>query len=216
MTTERIPRWTGVAIWSAILLLLLVALVSAVMRAATDVPHLVEGTQPSAESFEARYVRHPITAYTHLVPGVLYLLGALFQLSRRFRTGHLDLHRKMGRVVLVLGLVSGVFGLGFGIFLSFGGGGQALASAVFGSWFVASLVLAYRAIRSGRVDQHRRWMIRAFAVGLGVGTIRLWIGLLIALGVPEQAAFAPGFWLGFGMHVAAAELWLRWRPTVPS
>jgi hypothetical protein len=59
-------------------------------------------------------------------------------------------------------------------------------------------------------------MIRAFAVGLGAGTIPLWIGLLIALGVPEQAAFAPAFRLGFGMHVTAAELWLRWRPTVPS
>ena len=89
-----------------------------------------------------------------------------------------------------------------------------MASVVFGTWFLVSLVLAYRAIRGGDVDRHRRWMIRAFAVGLGVGTIRLWVGLLVAAGIGEQPAFAPAFWLGFGMHVVAAELWLAWRPTV--
>ena len=116
--------------------------------------------------------------------------------------------------MLTLGLISSVFGLAFGIFFSFGGGGQAMAAVVFGTWFLLSLVLAYRAIRGGDVDRHRRWMIRAFAVGLGVGTIRLWVGLLVAVGIGEQPAFAPAFWLGFGMHVVAAELWLAWRPTV--
>ena len=60
---------------------------------------------------------------------------------------------------------------------------------------------------------HRRWMIRAFAVGLGVGSIRVWIGLLSGTGVlPFEQSFAPAFWLGLSMHVVAGELWLWWRP----
>jgi hypothetical protein len=48
---------------------------------------------------------------------------------------------------------------------------------VFGLWFLACLVLAVRAIRRDDIVHHRRWMIRAFAIAIGVGTIRIWIGL---------------------------------------
>ena len=79
MTTGPMPGRTAIAMWSTILFLILVVLVFALMRVATDVPHLIEGTQPPADSFESRYVDHPVLSYAHLVPGVLYLLGAPFQ-----------------------------------------------------------------------------------------------------------------------------------------
>ncbi len=53
---------------------------------------------------------------------------------------------------------------------------------MFGVWFVAALSIAYRAVRRRDVRHHRRWMIRAYAVALGVGSIRLWIGLLTEVG----------------------------------
>ena len=56
-------------------------------------------------------------------------------------------------------------------------------------------------------------MIRAYAVALGVGSIRLWIGLLTEVGNLEpRDAFGVAFWLAFAMHAVAAELSLRWRP----
>ena len=144
---------------------------------------------------------------------MLYLIGAPLQLWRRFRERHFTFHRRFGRVLLTLGLVSGVFALAFGVPFSYGGAWQSLATAVFGSWFLVSLLLAYRAIRAGRVRMHRRWMIRAFAVGLGVGTIRLWVGLFAGTQLLTlEASFAPAFWIGLSMHVVAGELWLWWRP----
>lgn len=77
-----------------------------------------------------------------------------------------DRHRRLDRILLPAGLVAGVFGLSFGQPYAFGRASEALATAVFGAWFIACLVLAYRAIRSGNVAMHRRWMIQAFAVGL--------------------------------------------------
>jgi heme/copper-type cytochrome/quinol oxidase subunit 3 len=199
--------------WATIVLLIAVVLAFAVLRVAEDAPFLVSGTLPEAGSFEARYVGHPWLAYLHIAPGVLYLLGAPMQLSRRFRERHLGVHRRLGRVVLMLGLTSGVFALAFGVPFSYGGAWQSLGAAVFGSWFLVALLLAYRAIRARRVRDHRRWMIRAFATGLGVGTIRIWIGLFTAVGVePLQSVFASAFWLGLSMHVIAAEVYLRWRP----
>lgn len=203
--------------WAILLLLLSIVLVFTFIRLITDVPLIVSGEPAPSGSFEARYVANPVTAYLHILPGVAYLLGALFQLSRRFREKHLRLHRRIGPFVLGAGLLSGVFALIFGVPHAFGGIGQALATVVFGVWFLAALCLAFAAIRSGNVRMHRRWMIRAFAIGLGVGSIRIWIGLIEASGTMSlEAAFAPAFWLGLGTHALAAELWLRWRPDGPS
>lgn len=196
-----------------LVLLTSVVLVFAAIRVSTDLPLLLRGQVPSPDSFEARYVAHPWLAYLHIVPGVLFLLGAPFQLSPRFRRRHLRLHRRMGRVVLAMGLLSGIFALAFGIPFSYGGSWQSAATAVFGTYFLVALVLAYRAVRGRRIAEHRRWMIRAFAVGLGVGTIRLWVGAFVGLGWTSlQDAFAPAFWLGLSLHAVAAEFWLRPRP----
>lgn len=206
-------RAASAIMWTLVLGLIAITLVFAVIRVTTDLPLVAAGRAAEPGTFEERYVAQPWLAYLHLVPGVLYLLTAPLQLWRRFRERHFAFHRRFGRVVLALGLTSGIFALGFGIPFSFGGPWQSLATAVFGSWFLVALLLAFRAIRGGDVRAHRRWMIRAFAVGLGVGTIRLWVGLLVGTGLlPFEQSFAPAFWLGLGMHVIAGEAWLRWRP----
>ena len=55
----------------------------------------------------------------------------------------------------------------------FGGLLKVSATIVFGGYFVTALVSAFVAIKGGDVIQHRRWMIRAFAIGLALGTIRI-------------------------------------------
>jgi len=199
--------------WAILLLLISIVLVFTIIRLITDVPLIISGEPAPSGSFEARYVANPVTAYLHILPGVAYLLGALFQLSRRFREKHLHLHRRMGPFVLGAGLLSGVFALIFGVPHAFGGIGQSAATVVFGVWFLAALCIAFVAIRRGNVRMHRRWMIRAFTIGLGVGSIRIWIGLFETVGIMTfEATFAPAFWLGLGTHALAAEVWLRWRP----
>ena len=199
--------------WGLLFVLVLVVLVFAGIRLAIDVPNLMSGTVPDPAEFDHRYARYPWLAYLHILPGVGYLLLAPIQLWRGFRNRNIRWHRRIGRVALTLGLTSGVFAILFGLFLSFGGPLEASAAVVFGVWFVTCLILAYRFIKRREVRHHRRWMIRAFATGLAVGTIRLWIGLLEATGLLSlRDAFGVAFWLSFVMHAAAAELWLRWRP----
>jgi uncharacterized membrane protein len=190
-----------------------IVLTSYGIRIATDAPFLVTGTEPEPEDFEARYVAHPWLAYLHMTPGVLYLLGAPLQLSERFRTKHYTAHRRLGRLLVTAALISVSLALIFGLRFPWGGTLEALATAVFGSWFLVCLLLAVRAIRRGHVSIHRRWMIRAFAVGLGVGTIRIWIGLLFGTGLLNfHDSFAAAFWLGLSLHVLAGEWWIRTTP----
>jgi uncharacterized membrane protein len=205
----------------AIGVLVAIIVVFFVRRLVTDVPHVVAGTVPDDDLAE-KYVAHPWLAYGHIVPGMVYLLGAPFQLSRTFRSRHYTLHRRLGRVLLGCALVSGVLSVVLGIVFAWGRGAETSATVVFGSWFVVTLLLAFRAIRDGRVAQHRRWMVRAFAVGLGVATIRIWVGIftgiqigLLGMGdatMPLRATFGVAFWLGLSMHVVFAEWWLRRTP----
>lgn len=205
----------------AIGVLVAIIVVFFVRRLVTDVPHILAGTVPDDDLAE-KYVAHPWLAYGHIVPGMVYLLGAPFQLSRTFRSRHYALHRRLGRVLLACALLSGVLSVVLGIVFAWGRGAETTATVVFGSWFVVTLLLAFRAIRDGRVVQHRRWMVRAFAVGLGVATIRIWVGIftgiqigLLGLGdatMPLRATFGVAFWLGLSMHVVFAEWWLRRTP----
>jgi len=184
---------------------------------ANVIPSLLQGSVPD-DPYPRRYVLHPWQGGLHVVPGLIYIFGSLLQLSARFRRKHLTLHRRMGRVVVSCGLIAATFAIVFGLSHPFSGLSEASAAAAFGSWFLACLVLAFAAIRRRDIAQHRRWMIRAFAVGIGIGTVRLWVGILGAIvatrtGVvpmgPEATTYGFAFWLGFGLHVAIGEWWLR-------
>ncbi|WP_323959522.1 DUF2306 domain-containing protein [Arthrobacter sp. JZ12] len=216
----RLVRPTAVAIG----LLVAIVLVSAAVRIAVDWPNILAGTEPTENDFARRYVAHPWLAYVHIAPGLVYLLGAPLQLSRRFRTRHYNFHRRLGRVLLTCALISGLFALFFGVPYAWAGAPEAVATVVFGCWFLVCLVLAFRAIRGDDVRQHRRWMIRAFAVAIGIGTIRIWVGIFEGVeqatsggtspGEPDPTMFGIAFWLAFTMHVAVGEWWLRRTPAL--
>ena len=207
---------------AALAVLIAIVLVFVAIRVITDGPHIVAGTVPD-DDFAERYVAHWWLAYLHIVPGVVYLVCAPWQLSRRFRTRHYGVHRRMGRVLLGCALLSGVMALGFGVRFAWGGTLESIAAVVFGGWFLVCLVAAFRAIRGQDVRRHRRWMIRGFAVGIGIATIRIWVGLFTGLQIamnggaddltlPARGTFGLSFWLALGMHVVIGEWWLRRTP----
>lgn len=203
------------AAWTVLIVCISVVSVFAGIRLSQDVPAVVSGDLPPADSFERRYAEHPVLAYAHILPGLIYLGIAPFQVSRRFRRGRISRHRALGRVAIAAGLITGVFAIAVGLVFPYGGTTEASASVIFGIYFLTALILAYRAVRSGEVDVHRRWMIRAFAVGTGVGTIRLVIGISQAFGVGFDEIFGPAFWIAFVIHALAAEAWLARYPTAP-
>jgi uncharacterized membrane protein YozB (DUF420 family) len=213
-------RWivgskTARAVQVTLGVLIAIVLASFLKRLLIDMPNLAAGTLPP-DAFDHRYVTHPWLAYLHITPGVLYLVLAILQLTYRFRSRHYVTHRRLGRIAAAAAIVSGVFGIIFGGLFSFGGAAEGSAAVVFSLWFLVCVVVAVRSIRRGNMARHRRWMIRAFAIGVGVGTVRIWLVLLGALGLFDfRSSFGPAFWIGFSMHVLAAELWLRAFPDPP-
>jgi uncharacterized membrane protein len=215
MTSTRGGRPLTWLAWSAVWLLIAVVVVFLVIRVTSDIGDLSSGNIPPEEEFDHRYVVNPWPAYLHILPGTVYLLGAPFQLSVRIRRRNIRFHRGLGRVLLVAGAVTGVFAIVIGIMMPFGDFAEMSATLVFGLYFLAALVLAYRAIRSGRVSIHRRFMIRAFAVGVGVGMIRIVVGIGEAFGIGIEQSFGAAFWIAFVVLAFLAEVWLRLRPDPP-
>lgn len=153
-------------LWSALVLLIMIVLASAGLRVAVDWPNITAGIMPPNDSPDHGYALHPILAYAHILTGVVYLVGAPFQLSRGFRERHFTVHRRLGRILLPAGITAGIFAIIYGTLIPYGGLLEASATVVFGVYFIAALVTAFLAIKRGDVTQHRRWMIRAFSVGV--------------------------------------------------
>ncbi len=95
------------------------------------------------------------------------------------------------------------------------GTGQLLYAVrlLFGSAMVGSIVLGFAAIRRRNVPQHRAWMIRAYAIGLGAGTQALTQGVgAMLFGPPTEVSGALLIAAGWVINLAVAEWAIRRRP----
>jgi Predicted membrane protein (DUF2306) len=90
---------------------------------------------------------------------------------------------------------------------------QAVATTLFAILFLVALTTAFRHILRREIAQHREWMIRAYAIGLAVATIRPMIGFFFATdrltGLTPHEFFGTAFWLGFTLQAIAAEIWIH-------
>jgi uncharacterized membrane protein YozB (DUF420 family) len=208
--SKPLARW----LWTAIVLLTLIALAAVVHRgAALFAPLSVPGPGAAVDQV---FLAHRGVTLAHIIVGMLYLLLAPFQFvtALRRRPG---LHRTLGRITLIAGLATGGTALLMAYHTSIGGVNETAAVLLFDGLFLISLVMAWRMIRQGAVAAHREWMIRAFAIGLAVATIRPIVALFfIASRLNDwepQAFFGTAFWIGFTLHLVAAQLWIDWtRP----
>jgi hypothetical protein len=88
---------------------------------------------------------------------------------------------------------------------------ERLPSALAGAWFAIAAVAAIMAIGRGEVGRHREWMIRFFAIGIGVVIIRLTDAPILWMLRPAHFRDIVGltFWAGFLIAAAVAEARIR-------
>jgi len=170
------------------------------------------------ERLDRKFGDHPRLTLLHTVPGGLFLAFALLQFSTRLRARWLNVHRWSGRLLIAVAFLATVPTYYFGVMRPYGGRWEAVAIVLFAIMFLGFLTVAYLAIRRGDVARHREWMIRAFAVALGISTVRV-VGLVFDFvftpaGLRPPMIFVLSIWSGWFITVGAAEVWL-WRTRVP-
>jgi len=166
------------------------------------------------EPYNPGFLEFPTITASHVVLGGIYLAFAPFQFVKRIRSRHLGYHRRMGRVLVAVGLVVGATALFIGFVIPFSGWAERVIIGIFGGMFLFALVKGFVHIRAGRVALHREWMIRAFAIGLSIATMRLiFISALLIVAVPTDGQIAmlsnASFAVAFVVHASVAEAWIR-------
>jgi uncharacterized membrane protein len=162
---------------------------------------------------DASFSARPVTTLWHVVGGALFLALAPFQFVRRIRKRWPALHRWSGRVLLILGAIAAVSGLYFGIAAPYGGPNERVIVTVAGALFLAFATLAFVAARRREIDRHRVWIIRAFAVGIAISSIRVlalpFDLVLTPRGFTQKEIFVVVMGSGWIMTLGAAEWWIR-------
>jgi uncharacterized membrane protein YozB (DUF420 family) len=150
----------------------------------------------------------------HVILGAFYMVFAPFQFVKRIRSRHLGYHRRMGRVLVAVGLVVGATALFMGLVIPFSGWAEGVLIGLFGSLFLFALGKGFVHVRAGRVALHREWMIRAFAIALAIATQRLiFIPSLFVVADPtygQIVTLSIAAWsAALVVHSSLAEAWIR-------
>lgn len=147
------------------------------------------------------YTRYTLPLMVHITGGILALASGPFQFLPRLRTKYPSIHRWVGRLYLVGILLGGTGGF-FMAFHAWTGWRAGLSFGILAILWLLTGWMAYRTIRQGNVQAHRRWMIRNYALTFAAVQQRLLTSLLL---------------FGFGMASADAYIivaWLMWVPNL--
>src|SRR5215211_5843351 len=118
--TRKGPRWR---------LVIAVGLLVFVGVAASAAHYLREPYNPGFFEF-------PVVTALHVVLGGLFLSLVPFQFIRRIRSRHLAYHRRVGRMLVAVGVVVGVTALFMGLVIPFSGWLERVVVGLFGSLFL--------------------------------------------------------------------------------
>src|SRR5256714_15643538 len=166
-----------------------------------------------APFLEQRFMTMPLAVTLHLAGAAVALVVGPLQHNSRLRDRFLEMHRWTGRTYVLAVLFGGAAALRLAT-ISQGG---LPAHAGFGLLAVLWLLAtgqAYRHIRAGDQASHRRWMIRSYALTFAAVTLRIYLPVSIAAGLPFEPAYQTIAWLCWVPNLIVAEwIILRQRPT---
>jgi uncharacterized membrane protein len=175
---------------------------------------LGSGAEITAEN--ARFFAAPLPVVLRIFSSVIYCVLGAFQFSPSFHRRKPNWHRAAGRILIPCGLVVAFSGLWMTQFyppanyppVNFNGSFLYAIRLLVGSAMALFLCLGFAAIRKRDIPDHRAWMMRGHALGLGAGT-QVFTHLPMFLFPSLQGELARTLCMGAGwaINLAVAE-WL--------
>ncbi len=158
----------------------------------------------------------------HVVCGAVALLTACAQVWPWLRRRHPAVHRTVGRIYVFGGVLpAGLLALPVGAWSPFGPFAR-VSNVLLASLWLAVTITGYRRARQHRYVEHRRWMIRSFALTASIVTNRVWAVIAYFTLAPHLGTLFQGnetmlawtiaglaTWLGRVLSLIAAEWWLE-------
>jgi hypothetical protein len=224
------PQWTEGALKVASFALVAVVWISSAIFGAYILAYyggaIPAGTMEQWNaSLPALYEPHtPVASFgmgLHFFAGATLLLLGPIQLVGAVRRKAPAVHHWIGRLYALAAVSAGVGGL---IFISLkgtvGGVMMNVAFAAYGALMVLAAVQTVRHAMARRIDVHRAWAIRLFALAIGSWLYRIGYGLFFAIGGAENSGHTTDFigwfdhimnWAFFAPPLIVAEMFVRAR-----
>ena len=159
------------------------------------------------DAFNVRYVLNPLVTWLHLLPALCIAATGPLQFIRRVRNKKRQLHRVSGRIYLTCGVIGAFSGLYLGAVHPFSGwqgpgANEGFATIFFASFTLFCLVKAYTTVRRRQFAAHREWVIRSWALMLGIGTERILLGVMLTVTEIDIAVlFGLTFWMAAAINI---------------
>lgn len=168
----------------------------------------------------ARFFASPWPVLLHIFSFIPYSILGAFQFAPGLRRRRPNWHRTTGRLLIPAGLVAALSGLWMTLFYPWPeGDGELLYGIrlIVGSAMVLSIVFGVAAIRRRDIAQHRAWMIRAYAIGMGAGTQAFThLPWFILFGQPDEFPRALLMGAGWAINIIIAEWIIHRRLSHPT
>jgi uncharacterized membrane protein len=209
-------------VWVAVIFLAFIGIAVATRRSVVLLrPGALSSRNNPAADLDKAFTDRRTLTLTHILPAMLFMVLGPLQFVRGLRSKYPQVHRWCGRIFLTASAVVGVTGLTLAFGKTIGGVDEKAAIVLFGSFFLIALTKALWHAMRREFAQHREWMIRGYAIGLAVATVRPIMGTFFAAAVLRghqpvpREFFGTAFWIGFTVQMIAAEIWINYtRPRV--
>lgn len=155
------------------------------------------------------YQSHLIALISHIAAGMVALLIGPFLFCSKKNALMRVLHRRLAYVYLAAIAVSAFAGLYMAVY-AYAGPFAQLGFASMSCIWILTAVAGYREIRNGRIQLHRKWMMRNFAVTFAAVTFRLWNGVFQVTSVDFNVGYITSSWLCWTLNLVLLEGYLRW------
>lgn len=188
-----------------------IVLVTSLFIAVGSVRYLVPGAPGGAPPILANAFTPLGVLTVHAGFASLALVLGPIQFLERLRARRPRLHRWMGRTYVLACLVAGAAGL----VLAFGAQTGPISTAGFGLLALAWLYStgkAWTSARGRRFDEHRRWMIRSFALTFAAVTLRLYLPFAFFSPWGYDDTYRAISFLCWVPNLVFAEVFVRVRP----
>ncbi|MGH8721833.1 MAG: DUF2306 domain-containing protein [Burkholderiales bacterium] len=199
------PRWIGIlGRWTANLIF--TALGTSV--AAYAFGYLFAAFR-SGDPFAAQFAISGYDVPLHFFLAGVSLLVAPLQLSAALRRRLPWLHRQIGWLYAASVLVGATAGLSLAMNAQ-GGLPSRLGFSILAVVWPCVTALGIRNAMKRDFEQHRRWMYRSVALTYSAVTLRVMLGIGLALQLPFMPVYITASWASWIVNLAACELILRW------
>lgn len=185
-------------------------------------PYLTLDPAKSRVAITSTTIQYPVLV-THIALAFIALVAGFLQFVDRIRLKNPRLHRNIGRTYIVSVFISGL--LAFVLYFYDENFTKALAFLVLAIAWLFTTLKAYRKAIQRHYDEHRKWMIRSFALTLVAVSARILVPVILFSYVIFHGFTLPGgrmqmieealkvnIWVGLILNITIVEWIILKRP----